>query len=60
MPKKIPANIYVEFAGKQFDIKDLQKKVAEVKGTTNAYVNTVEGRIYCVQENGSVKEIDLN
>ena len=60
MPKKTPVNIFIEFADKQLDIKELQKLIAEVKGTVNAYVNTAEGRVYCVQENGSTKVIDLN
>lgn len=60
MAARKTAALFIEMCGKQVDVKDIQKAVARVKGTVTAYVNTAEGRIYCVKENGDSEAISLD
>lgn len=59
MAKQKAANIFLELHNKQIDLKEIQKMVASVRGTQDAYINVHEGRVYCVLENGDTKELDI-
>lgn len=59
MATRKAATLYIEMCGKQVDVKEIQKAVARVKGTTTAYVNTAEGCVYCVKENGDSEAVSL-
>ena len=59
MAKQKAANIFLELHNKQIDLKEIQKMVASVRGTQNAYINVHEGCVYCVLENGDTRELDI-
>lgn len=53
------AALYIEMAGRQMEIKDVQALVKEVKGATAAYLNADEAKLYIVDAEGEtiVKEL---
>lgn len=54
------ATVLVEMAdGSKVDVKEIAKKVREVKGTVTAYVNPVEGKAYCVDKEDKTTAISL-
>lgn len=51
--------IHIEMPGATVLLSDLEKRVSKVHGVSEAYLNTTEGKVYCVMENGLNKVIDL-
>lgn len=46
------AALYIEMAGQQMEVKELQAMVKEVKGATAAYLNADEATLYIVSAEG--------